>query len=49
MKIRKGGNTDRKDIVLYKGQPLEYVISFEYIGATISAFMNDNVHISKLH
>ena len=48
MKI-KGGHTGRKDIVLYKGQPLEYVISFGYLGVTISAFMKDNVHISKLH
>ena len=49
MKIRKGGHTGRKDIVLYKGQPLEYVNWFEYLGVTISAFMEDNVHNSKLH
>ena len=49
MKIIKGGHTGRKDIVLYKGQPLEYVISFEYLDVTKSVFMRDNVHISKLH
>ena len=49
MKIKKSGDIDRKDIVLYKGQPLEYVNSFKYLGVTISAFMKDIVHISKLH
>ena len=49
MKIRKCGQTGRNDIVLYKGQPLQNVKSFEYSGVTISAFMKDNVQISKLH
>ena len=49
MKIRKGSHTGRKDIVLYKGQPLEYVNSFEYLGVTKSAFMKDKIHNSKLH
>ena len=49
MKIKKSGDIGRKDIVLYKGQPLEYVNSFKYLGVTISAFMKNYVHISKLH
>ena len=49
MKIRKRGHTGRKDIVLHNGQPLKYVNSFENLCVTISAFLKDNVHVSKLH
>ena len=49
MKFRKGGPLAHTDAVKYRGQPIEFVNNFKYLGITLSTTLSPNAHLSSLY
>lgn len=48
IKFRKGGRLARNDKILFNGEPVEFVSSYEYLGITLQSRLTFTEHIKKI-